>query len=459
MNSLSSSAIEMLNSQIAGDIILPEDSRYEASRKVYNAMIDKHPAIIVRCAHAGDVIAALKFARKNDLVIAVRSGGHNGGGLGVCDEGMVIDLSGIKYVRVHPATKSVRVGGGNILREIDNATHAFGLAIAAGVVSTTGIGGLTLGGGLGYLSRKYGLAVDNLLEADVVLADGRFVTADNTNFPDLFWALKGGGGNFGIVTSFLFQAHEVDMIYGGVTLWPIERAGEIMAWYDKLLDTAPDELGGFIAALEIPGPPFPESLHHQKCCAVIWCFSGEPSAGEKIFREVRGMKPAFEHLGPMPFPAMQSMFDALLIPGMQWYWKADFFKELDPQVCVVVQKYGQAIPTPLSQMHLYPVNRAAGRVNQSATPWGHRDAKYAGVVVGVDPDPANNDKIISWCKSFWSEMHPFSSGGSYLNFEMKEVSGERIKMSYGANYERLRAIKKKYDPENIFRINQNIRPD
>lgn len=372
---------------------------------------------------------------------------------------MVIDLSGIKYVRVDPVTKRVRVGGGNLLHEVDNATHAFGVAVPAGVVSTTGVGGLTLGGGLGHLSRKYGLSIDNLLEADMVLADGRFVTVNDSAYPDLFWAIRGGGGNFGIVTSFVFQAHRVDMVYGGVTLWPIEKAAEIIPWYDKLIDDAPDELGGFIAVLEIPGPPFPETLHHKKFCAIVWCYSGTMEDGEMILNQARELKPVFEHVGPMPFPAMQSMFDGLLVPGMQWYWKADFFKDLNPEVCATIQKFGSSIPTPLSQMHLYPINKAVGRVDGAATPWAHRDAKYSAVVIGIDPSPSNNEKIISWCRNFWNEMHPHSSGGSYLNFEMKEESDERIRTSFGTNYEKLRSIKKKYDPDNIFRINQNIRPD
>ncbi|MBN9350705.1 MAG: FAD-binding oxidoreductase [Chitinophagaceae bacterium] len=458
IKTLDSSAVNMLKQQIGGTVVLPGDPVYENSRKVYNAMIDKYPAIIVYCTNAGDVIKAIKFAKQNELAIAVRGGGHNGGGLGVCNNGMVIDLSGIKYVRVDPATKRVRVGGGNLLHEVDNATHTFGLAVPAGVVSTTGVGGLVLGGGLGHLSRKYGLSVDNLLEADLVLANGDFVTVNEKNYPDLFWAIKGGGGNFGIVTSFVFQAYNVDMVYGGVTLWPIEQTEQIMAWYDKLMDEAPDELGGFIALLEIPGPPFPENLHHKKFCAIVWCFSGDLREGEKIINRAREMKPVFEHVGPMPFPAMQSMFDGLLVPGLQWYWKADFFKNLSPEIGSISKKFGNTIPTPLSQMHLYPINGAAGRVNSTATPWIHRDAKYSGVFIGVDPDPSNNEKITSWCKSFWNELHPYSSGGSYLNFEMKDESDEKIRNSFGKNYERLRKVKTKYDPENVFRINQNIRP-
>lgn len=450
--------IENLQKQVRGKIILPSDKNYDQARKVYNAMIDKHPAMIVICTDAGDVQEAVKFAKENDLMVAVRGGGHNGGGLGICDDGMVIDLSGIKYVRVDPSAKTVRVGGGSLLGEVDHATHAFRLAVPAGIVSTTGIGGLTLGGGLGYLSRKYGLTIDNLLEADMVLADGSFVTVNEQKMPDLFWAIKGGGGNFGIVTSFLFRAHEVDMIYGGVTLWPIENTVEIMTWYDKFLNTAPGELSGFIATLEIPGPPFPENLHHKKFCGIVWCFTGDLDKADEIFRPVRDKQPVFEHLGEMPFPAIQSLFDGLLLPGLQWYWKADFFKGLTPELCEQVKKFGSSIPTPLSQMHLYVIDGAVSGIDDSQTPWAHRDAKYAGVIIGVDPDAANKDKMITWCRDFWNAMHPFSSGGSYLNFEMSGESDEKVKSSYGENYKRLQDIKRKYDPENFFKVNQNIRP-
>ena len=450
--------IENLQKTLKGSVLLPSDNGYDQARKVYNAMIDKHPALLVRCTDVADVQAALQFAKENHLIVAVRGGGHNGGGLGICDDGMVIDLSAIKYVRVDPAQKTVRVGGGSLLGEMDHATHAFGLAVPAGVVSSTGIGGLTLGGGIGYLSRKGGLTIDNLLEADMVLADGSFVTVNEQQMPDLFWAIRGGGGNFGIVTSFLFRAHEVDMVYGGVTLWPIENAVEIMGWYDQFLDSAPVELGGFIAALEIPGPPFPGSLHHKKFCGIVWCYSGDLDKVDEIFKPVREKQPVFEHLDKMPFPAIQAMFDGLFPPGLQWYWKADFFKEFTPELCREVKRFGALIPTPLSQIHLYPLKGAVSEVGNSKTPWGHRDAKYAGVIIGVDPDPDNNERMIEWCRDFWEAMHPYASGGSYLNFEMSSQGDERVKSSYGQNYERLLEIKRRYDPDNFFSINQNIRP-
>jgi FAD/FMN-containing dehydrogenase len=454
---IDASATEALKKQIRGTIMLPQDSGYDQARKVYNAMIDKHPAIIIRCVDVADVMASVKFAKAENLLVAVRSGGHNGGGLGICDNGMVIDLSGIKYIRINPDDKTVRVGGGNTLGEVDHATHAFGLAVPAGIVSTTGIGGLTLGGGIGYLSRKYGLTIDNLLEADMVLADGSFVTVNEKQHPDLFWAIRGGGGNFGIVTSFLFQAHDVDMVYGGPTLWPVEKIEEIMPWFQDFLEKAPEELNGFIATLEIPGPPFPESLHHKKFCGIVWCYSGDLEKAEEIFKPIRSKQPVFEHVGPIPYPAMQSLFDGLLPPGLRWYWKADFFKDLDAAVATQCLQFGSSIPTPLSQMHMYPISGAAGKVASSDTPWAHRDAKYAGVIIGVDADLANDEKIIQWSRDYWNALHPYSSGGTYLNFEMSE-SNDRVRKSYGENYDRLLEIKKKYDPDNFFRVNQNIQP-
>jgi hypothetical protein len=452
---LESSIVEKFASQIRGEVILPGHERYHEARKLYNAMIDKRPGMIVRCTDVADVIYAVNFGRDNGLLVAIRSGGHNGGGLGSCDGGMVIDLSGIKYVIVDQGKRTVRVGGGTTLGEIDHATYPFGLAVPAGIISTTGIGGLTLGGGVGHLSRKYGLTIDNLLEAEVVLADGSFVVANAEQHADLFWALRGGGGNFGVVTSFTFRAHPVKEVYAGPTLWPVEQTPEIMEWYHEFIENAPDELSGFFAILTIPGPPFPEFLHHKKFCGIVWCYAGDMAKAEEVFKPIRAKAPVFEHAGPMPYPFLQQLFDGLLPPGLQWYWRADFFDELGPEVRDKHLEFGNKIPTPLSQMHLYPISGAASRVASDATPWAYRDARYAGVIVGVDPLPANAERITSWCKEYWEALHPFSSGGAYLNFIMNEGQ-DRIKASYGKNYDRLTAVKQKYDPDNFFRVNQNI---
>jgi UDP-N-acetylenolpyruvoylglucosamine reductase len=457
VKNLDAAVIAKFASQVRGKIVVPGDADYDDARKVYNAMIDKHPGMIVKCVDVADVIHSVNFGRENGLLVSVRGGGHNAGGLGLVDDGLVIDLSGIKFVLVDPKEKTVKVGGGNVWGEVDHATHPFGLAVPAGIISTTGVGGLTLGGGVGYLARKYGLTIDNLLEADMVLADGTFVTVNANQNADLFWAIRGGGGNFGIVTSFKFRAHPVKTVFGGPTLWPIEKTNEIMKWYHQFIHNAPEELNGFIATLVIPGPPFPESLHKKQFCGIVWCYVGDLEKAEEIFKPILAMDPIFQIVGPMPYPAIQTLFDGLLPPGMQWYWRADFFDDLGPELSARHKEYGSKIPTPLSQMHLYPLTGAVSRVAKDETPWAYRDAKYAGVIVGVDPDPANANKITEWTKDYWEALHPYSSGGAYLNFIMNEGQ-ERIKASYRQNYDRLARLKKKYDPKNFFRVNQNILP-
>ncbi|WP_417363800.1 FAD-binding oxidoreductase [Galbibacter sp.] len=457
IKNLDSSIIETFSSQLRGELIKPTDTSYNETRKVYNGMIDKHPGLFAMCVDVADVIAAVNFARENNLLLAVRGGGHNGGGLGICDDGLVIDLSGIKFVRVNTLDNTVRVGGGNLWGEVDHVTHAFGLAVPAGIISTTGVGGLTLGGGVGHLSRKYGLTIDNLLEADMVLANGSFVTVNADQNKDLFWAIRGGGGNFGIVTSFKFQAHEVKTVIGGPTLWPIEKTEEIMEWYHNFINNAPDELNGFIATMIIPGAPFPEFLHGNQYCGIVWCYTGSQEEFDRLIKPAMDLAPVFQHVGEMPYPSIQSMFDGLFPPGMQWYWRADFFNELGPEVSARHLKFGSNIPTPLSTMHLYPISGAAGRIAKDATPWAYRHAKYAGVIVGVDPDPTNAEKITKWCKDYWGALHQYSAGGAYVNMMMDEGE-DRVKASYKHNYDRLVKIKKSYDSKNLFRVNQNIQP-
>jgi hypothetical protein len=455
---LQKSIIEGFAATIRGELTLPKDPDYNEVRKVYNGMINKHPGMIVKCVDVADVINSVNFGRENNLLVAVRGGGHNGGGLGLCDEGLVIDLSGIKFIRVDTSNNTVRVGGGNLWGEVDHATHPFGLAVPAGIISSTGVGGLTLGGGVGHLSRKYGLTIDNLLEADMVLADGTFVTVNAKQNSDLFWAIRGGGGNFGIVTSFKFQAHPVKTVFGGPTLWPIEKTEEIMEWYHNFIQNAQDELNGFIATMIIPGPPFPEHLHNKQFCGIVWCYVGDLEKATEVFKPILAMEPLFQHVGEMPYPSIQTLFDGLFPPGLQWYWRADFFDELGPEVRAQHLKFGSNIPTPLSQMHLYPISGAASRIGNEETPWAYRDAKYAGVIVGVDPDPINRNKITKWCKDYWEALHPYSSGGAYSNFMMDDEGQERVRASYKHNYDRLTKIKMKFDPYNIFSLNQNIKP-
>src|SRR5207245_238905 len=412
------------------------------------------------CGDGADVLAAVQFGREQKLLVAIRGGGHNGPGLGVCDDGLVIDLSRMNYVRVDPKKKTVVAGGGALWRDVDHATHAFGLAVPSGIISTTGVGGLTLGGGIGYLARRYGLTIDNLLAVEMVLADGRFVTASAKENADLFWAVRGGGGNFGVVTSFLFKGQPVHTNYGGPMLWPMEDAAAILRWYRSLIAKAPDDVYGFFAFLTVPpGPPFPEHLHLKKMCGVVWAYTGPMDKAEAVFKPIRAVSPpALDFVGPLPQPALQGMFDALYPPGMQWYWRADFMKELSDGAIKEHARFGAALPTMHSTMHLYPINGAASRIGKNDTAWSYRDANWAQVMVGVDPDPANNEKTISWTKNYYDALHPYSAGGAYVNFLMGDEEEERVKKTYGGNYERLVAIKSKYDPDNFFRVNQNLKP-
>lgn len=333
------------------------------------------------------------------------------------------------------------------------------MATVSGIVSTTGVAGLTLGGGHGYLTRRYGLTIDNLIEADVVLADGRLITASEGSNSDLFWAIRGGGGNFGVVTSFLFRLHPVKMVFGGPMLWPVERAADILKCYREFLPAAPVELYGFFAFLNVPpGPSFPKEIHLRKACGIVWCYSGDVRRAEEALRPVRDLGPTlFEHLGPMPYPALQSAFDGLYPTGLQWYWKADIFKALSDEAIALHVRFGSSLPTLLSTMHLYPIDGAVHRVESRDTAFRFRDCLWSSVTIGIDPDAANNPRMISWAKEYWEALHPHSAGGAYVNFMMDEGQ-DRVRATYGENYERLVQVKTKYDPMNLFRRNQNIRP-
>ncbi len=457
---MSPQSVDKLNGAFRGQLIQPDNAAYDSARKVYNGMINKRPRLIARCADVANVIAAVRFGRENNMLTAVRGGGHNGGGLGICDDGLVIDLSRLKGIRVNPAAKTVRVDGGCVWGDVDHATHAFGMATPSGAISTTGVAGLTLGGGIGYLTRRYGLTIDNLLAADVVLADGKFVTASANENPDLFWALRGGGGNFGVVTSFEFRLHPVDTVHFGPTFWPIEESGTVLRAYQDFIQQAPEEISGFFAFLMVPpAPMFPENLHLKKVCAIVWCCTGTEKQVETSLKPMRQVgKPLLDHVAPLPFPAVQSAFDDLFVPGLQQYWRGDNFNELSDEAIARHTEVGPRLPTMISTMHLYPVNGAAQRVGKSDTAYSYREALFAEVIVGADPDPANNEKITAWCKEYWEALHPYSAGGAYVNFMMDDEGQDRVRATYRDNYDRLVGIKKKYDPDNFFRVNQNIRP-
>jgi FAD/FMN-containing dehydrogenase len=444
-----------------GTLIAPDDPDYEEARKVFNAMIDKRPALIAKVSGPGDVARMIAHAREHDLVVAVRGGGHNGAGLGTVDDGLVIDLSQLKSVQVDPDARRVRVGGGCVWREVDGATGQYGLATPSGIIGTTGVGGLTLGGGLGHLTRKYGLAIDNLLEAEVVLASGEVVRASTDSHPDLFWALRGGGGNFGVVTEFVFRLNEVgSAIIGGPTFWPIEQTAEVLSVYRDFLPAAPRELNGFFAVATVPpGPPFPEELHLRKVCGVVWCYLGSEEDAAAAMKPLLDAlpEPLLHGVAAMPHAVLQSAFDGLYSAGDQWYWRADFVTEIPDEALDIHARFGAEMPTMKSTMHLYPIDGAAHDVGPEDTPWSYREARWGTVYAGVDPDPANVERIRRWSVDYFEALHQYSAGGAYVNMMMDEGQ-ERVRASYRGNYDRLAEIKATYDPDNVFRVNQNIVP-
>jgi FAD/FMN-containing dehydrogenase len=444
-----------------GAVIAPSDSRYDELRALYNGMIHKRPALIARCRDVADVIAAVNFGRDQGLRLAIRGGGHNGAGLASCDDGLMIDLGLMKGIRVDATQRTVRVESGCTQGDVDHATHPFGLAVPAGIVSTTGIAGLTLGGGHGYLSRLYGLTIDNLLEVDVVLADGRLVTASERENADLFWALRGGGGNFGVVTSFLFRAHRVSNVYAGPIFWDVKHAAHIMRAYRDFLRTAPEKLCPFLGLKTVPSSaPFPQALWGVRICAVISCYDGAADEGERALHPLLSALPApiLNGMATMPYPALQSLFDALLPKGLQWYWKADFVKELTDEAIDVHIAHAAKSPSELSLMHLYPIDGAVHRVGSSEMAWQCRDATWSMVICGIDPDPTKARELKQWGRDYWNDIHRFNPGGAYVNFMMDDEGQERLQATYGQNYLRLVELKHKYDPTNVFNVNLNIAP-
>ena len=453
--------IDDLARRLRGRLVCRGDEAYDVSRRVYNGSIDKHPLAVVHCRDTDDVVASVRWARDHDVVIAVRGGGHSGPGLGCVDDGLVIDLSEINAVTVDPTTRTVRVGGGCVTREVDAATHPHGLAVPFGIVSSTGVGGLALGGGTGYLTRAYGLTTDNMLSAEVVLADGRVVTADSMNHRDLFWALRGGGGNFGIVVSFVFRAHPVAQIYGGPVFYDLADARALMTAYRDFLPGAPQELGIFFGFKTVPATdPFPREHWTKPVCAFITCHTGPEDEARAAMAPLLDAvpPPLFDWRTTMPFPNLQTMFDPLLPPGLHWYWKGDFVRSLpDAAIDVHLEHAARMAPGTKSMMHLYPIDAAVHRVGPSDTAWRTRDATWSMVIVGVDEQAADADRSGRWARDYWAAVHPFSADGGYVNFMMDEPV-DRLRATYGDNYDRLAQIKAVYDRDNVFRVNQNIAP-
>jgi FAD/FMN-containing dehydrogenase len=451
--------VDELREQVHGAVIAPDDDHYDQARRVYNAMVERRPALVVHCSNAGDVMAAVRHAAENDLDLSVRGGAHSAPGYGTCDGGVVVDLSGMRGVRVDPANRTARAEGGATWGDFNAATHAFGLATTGGIVSTTGVGGLTLGGGIGYLSRRCGLSCDNLVSADVVTADGRFLVASEQEHPDLFWALRGGGGNFGVVTSFEFRLHPIKDIYAGPIFFELADGREVLRFYREFIADAPEELGAFPAFQIAPPLPFiPEDRHGDTFIGIVTCWSGPLEQGERVLAPIRQVAPVVAELvGPMPYPAINRAFDALVPPGLQHYWKANFVTELSDEIIEAHLAHGPKVPAVSSTVHIYPINGACHRVAPDATAFAYRDANFATVIAGMWPDPADNRDNIEWVRSYYDATAPYSEEGGYINF-MDGDDQDRIRVNYGRNYERLVAVKRRYDPGNLFHLNQNIRP-
>ena len=457
---LTETALSDLRAQLRGDMLVSGEDGYDAARTLWNAMIDRQPAVIAHCTGVADILDALSFARDHDLPVAVRAGGHNVAGTALCDGGLAIDLTRMKGIRVDPAARRARVAGGVTWGELDREAQVFGLATTGGVIPATGVTGLTLGGGLGWLMRKHGLSCDNLLSADVVTADGRLISASADENPELFWGLRGGGGNFGVVTSFLFRLHPVTNVIGGPTFWTLDQAPEVMRWYRDFIATAPEELNGFFAVLRIPPvPPFPEAMHGMQVCAIFWCYTGPAADADRVFAPIRAMgPPLIDAVTEMPYPMLQNMFDPLVPSGLQWYWKSHFVKELPDEAIDVHMAFAESIPTQKSTMHMYPINGAVHNVDRHDTAFSYRDMTWALVIVGIDPDPANAGTITSWARDYWQALRPFAAEGAYVNMLMDEEDDQRVRTAYRDNHETLQAVKQRYDPQNLFRINWNIRP-
>jgi FAD/FMN-containing dehydrogenase len=454
---MSMSAVDALRSQVSGEVIAPGDDEYEEARRVYNGMIDKHPAAVVRCTGPADVAAVIGVAQSEGVDLSVRGGAHSAPGFGTNDGGLVIDLSALQDVVVDPDARTVRAGGGCTWSVFNDGTHAHGLATTGGIIGSTGIAGLTLGGGIGYLARKYGLSCDNLLSAEVVTADGEVLTASESEHADLFWALRGGGGNFGVVTTFEYRLHPVAEIYGGPIAYPVDRTDEVLRFYREYIAEAPEELGGFVGFHLAPPLPFlPEEWHFKNVCLAVPCWAGRIEEGEKMIQPFLDVvETVGSHVGAMPYPALNTAFDALLPAGLQHYWKASFARELSDEAIAVHAEYGAVVPAIQCAVHLYPINGAVQRVAADETAFAYRDVNFSPVIAGMWEDPADNEQNIAWVRGYYEALEPYSAEGGYINF-MDGDDQSRIKANYRGNYDRLSAIKATYDPANLFHLNQNI---
>jgi FAD/FMN-containing dehydrogenase len=452
-------AVDELRARVQGEVVTADDAGYEEARRVYNGMIDKHPLAVVRCTTASDVVAVIQAAREHGLDLSVRGGAHSAPGFGTNDGGLVADLSPMHDVHVDATARTARAGGGCTWKGFNEATHVHGLATTGGIIGSTGIGGLTLGGGIGYLSRKHGLSCDNLLSAEVVTAGGEVVTASATSHEDLFWALRGGSGNFGVVTTFEYQLHPLAEVYGGPIAYPVDQADTVLHFYREYIAEAPEELGGFVGFHLAPPLPFlPEEWHFKNVCLAVPCWAGPIDEGERMIQPFLDVvEPVGSFVGPMPYPALNVAFDELLPAGLQHYWKASFARDLSDEAIAVHAEYGAKVPSIQSAVHLYPINGAVQRVGSDDTAFAFRDMSFSPVIAGMWDDPADNDENIAWVRAYYEALRPYSAEGGYINF-MDGDDQDRIASNFRGHYDRLAAIKAAYDPDNLFHMNQNIAP-
>jgi len=460
MSNISNETIPKLKRDIKGNVLLPGDDNYDKSRSIWNGMIDRHPAVIVQCKDADDVPPAIRFAKENDLTISILGGGHHIAGNSLCDDGLVINFSNMRNVRVDTKTRRAFVEPGATLGDFDKAVQAYGLSTPTGINSTTGISGLTLGGGFGWLTRKYGMTIDNLLSARIVTADGRKLHVSKKEHPDLFWAIRGGGGNFGVVTEFEYDLHPVGPeVLAGLLVFPFAQAKKILKEYRNFVATIPESFNAWVVVRHAPPLPFlPEKVHGKMVLVIPVFYDGDFSEGERLISTIKTFGDLLgEHVGPQPYTDWQQAFDPLLTPGARNYWKSHNFIELKDGVFDAVIEYAESMPSPHCEIFIGLITGAPNQVPQNATAYSARDANYIMNVHGRWEKSTDDKKCISWARAFFKAAAPFSSGGGYVNF-MTEEESERVKAAYGSNYDRLVKIKTKYDPENIFHMNQNIKP-
>lgn len=452
--------IEKLSSLVKGKVLLSDNGDYDNARTIWNAMIDRKPAIIVQCSRASDVIEAVNFVRENNLLVSVKGGGHNIAGNAVCSGGLMIDLTHMKTVSVDAAKKWASVQPGATLGDFDQAAQRLGLATPLGINSTTGVAGLTLGGGFGWLTRKYGMSCDNLVGAEVVTADGKQVRTNERENSDLFWAIRGGGGNFGVVTSFEFKLHPVGPeILAGLVVYPLEQAKQVLTRYRSFVEDIPEEINVWVVLRKAPPLPFlPAEVHGKGVLVLAVFYAGDPQKGAEFINPMRSFgKPYGEHIGTQPYTEWQKAFDPLLTPGARNYWKSHNFSQLSDDALDVLINYAGKLPSPQCEIFLGMLGGQASKVSPDATAYPHRDAKFVLNVHGRWQEPSEDDKCVSWAREFFKASAPYATGGVYVNF-LTEEETNRVAAAYGPNYSRVARVKAKYDPENLFRMNMNVKP-